>query len=91
MGEHTVNLRLLWQDMIVTRDHQVIKEVLSTRFEEFGKGPIYKIRSGHVCATWPILGNNNCRLFSLLGDGIFANDGEVWRARRALARPFFGT
>jgi len=44
MGEHTVNLRLLWQDVIISRDHQVVKEVLSTRFEEFGKGPIYKIR-----------------------------------------------
>ncbi|KAF8314509.1 cytochrome P450 [Clavulina sp. PMI_390] len=35
---HTINLRILWQDGIVTRDHLVMKQVLATGFDDFEKG-----------------------------------------------------
>lgn len=35
---HTINLRILWQDMLITRDHKVMQHVLATGFEEFEKG-----------------------------------------------------
>ncbi|KAF8598665.1 cytochrome P450 monooxygenase CYP63 [Ceratobasidium sp. AG-I] len=34
----TINIRLLWEDAIMTADHEVIKYVLSTGFSNFGKG-----------------------------------------------------
>ncbi|KAF8314508.1 cytochrome P450 monooxygenase CYP63 [Clavulina sp. PMI_390] len=35
---HTINLRVLWQDGIITRDHHVMKQVLATGFDDFAKG-----------------------------------------------------
>ncbi|KDN35004.1 hypothetical protein RSAG8_11947, partial [Rhizoctonia solani AG-8 WAC10335] len=69
---NTFNMRLLWDDMIVTIDHDVIKYMLATGFNSFGKGP-----------------NQQARLESFLGDGIFNRDGELWKFHRAMTRPFF--
>lgn len=44
-GEDTVNVRMLWQDVIYTRNHKVIQYVLATGFDNFYKGPITKLRS----------------------------------------------
>ncbi|KAL5632233.1 hypothetical protein ACGC1H_000286 [Rhizoctonia solani] len=40
----TFNTRLLWSDLIVTIDHDVIKYMLATGFNSFGKGPIQQAR-----------------------------------------------
>ncbi|KAF9506193.1 hypothetical protein BS47DRAFT_1399699 [Hydnum rufescens UP504] len=74
----TVNARILWRDLIFTRDHNVIKTVLATGFLDFAKGDA----------------SNKTRLalkflFGLLGNGILNTDGEEWKAHRALLRPFF--
>ena len=41
----TINMRLLWQDTIVTRDHNVIKTILATAFHDFEKGAETKFQS----------------------------------------------
>ncbi|CEL62808.1 Cytochrome P450 52A1 OS=Candida tropicalis GN=CYP52A1 PE=1 SV=3 [Rhizoctonia solani AG-1 IB] len=41
---NTFNMRLLWDDMIVTIDHDVIKFILATGFSSFGKGPKQQAR-----------------------------------------------
>ncbi|ELU45133.1 cytochrome P450 domain-containing protein [Rhizoctonia solani AG-1 IA] len=41
---NTFNMRLLWDDMIVTIDHDVIKFILATGFNSFGKGPKQQAR-----------------------------------------------
>ncbi|KAF8308491.1 cytochrome P450 monooxygenase CYP63 [Clavulina sp. PMI_390] len=71
---HTINLRVLWQDQIITRDHMVIKQMLATGFESFTK-------------AGSVLGR--LRLYDLFGDGIFNSDGAIWKGHRALTRPFF--
>ncbi|KAF9506189.1 hypothetical protein BS47DRAFT_1305586 [Hydnum rufescens UP504] len=40
----TINARLLWRDLIITRDHNVVKTVLATGFPDFEKGPKTKMR-----------------------------------------------
>lgn len=35
---HTVNVRMLWSDMIFTRDHRVAQYVLTTGFHNFNEG-----------------------------------------------------
>ncbi|KAF8314507.1 cytochrome P450 [Clavulina sp. PMI_390] len=40
---HTINLRILWQDGIITRDHLVMKQVLATGFDDFAKGVPIKL------------------------------------------------
>ncbi|KAF8308481.1 cytochrome P450 monooxygenase CYP63 [Clavulina sp. PMI_390] len=79
----TINLRVLWQDQIITRDHMVMKQMLTTGFEGFtraGSVPA-RLRAGSVPAR--------LRLYDLFGDGIFNVDGAEWKAHRALTRPFF--
>ncbi|KAF8308490.1 cytochrome P450 [Clavulina sp. PMI_390] len=71
---HTINLRVLWQDQIITRDHLVMKQMLATGFDGFSK-----------TASVP----GRLRLYDLFGDGIFNIDGAEWKAHRALTRPFF--
>lgn len=68
----TFNTRVLWEDVIFTVDHDVIKFALATGFEHFEKGPTQRNRSE-----------------TILGDGIFNRDGEIWRFHRTMARPFF--
>lgn len=41
---HTFNMRFLWDDLIVTVDHEVIKYVLATGFSSFVKGPRQQAR-----------------------------------------------
>ncbi|CAE6503085.1 unnamed protein product [Rhizoctonia solani] len=41
---NTFNIRLLWDDLIVTIDHDVIKYILATGFNSFGKGPKQQAR-----------------------------------------------
>ncbi|KAF8308485.1 cytochrome P450 monooxygenase CYP63 [Clavulina sp. PMI_390] len=76
MGDNvdTINLRLLWQDQIITRDHLVMKQILATGFDGFSK-------------TSSVPGR--LRLYDLFGNGIFNTDGAEWKAHRALTRPFF--
>ncbi|KAH7332564.1 cytochrome P450 monooxygenase pc-3 [Rhizoctonia solani] len=69
---NTFNMRVLWSDMVVTMDHDVIKYMLATGFNSFGKGRILQDR-----------------FESLLGDGIFNRDGELWKFHRNMTRPFF--
>ncbi|KZS95287.1 cytochrome P450 monooxygenase CYP63 [Sistotremastrum niveocremeum HHB9708] len=42
-SSHTVNTRLLWGNQIWTRDEGVVKYVLATGFEKFGKGQRIKM------------------------------------------------
>lgn len=92
-GEDTINMRILWQDLIFTRNHKVIQYVLATGWENFYKGPIAKLRSANVLQTHNSL-DLMCigadSLFTLFGNGIFNTDGAEWKAHRALVRPFFG-
>lgn len=45
-GEETVNVRILWQDQIFTKNHRVMQYMLATGFEDFRKGPATKLRYG---------------------------------------------
>ena len=38
LNTDTMNLRILWQDVIVTRNHINMQTALATGFEDFGKG-----------------------------------------------------
>lgn len=40
----TINLRVLWQDMLITRDHKIVQHVLATGFQEFEKGSSVKLK-----------------------------------------------
>lgn len=73
LDSDTINLRIMWEDIIITKDPRVIQTVLATGFDKFHKGPLLKVL-----------------LRGLFGDGIFNNDGEEWKAHRALTKPFFG-
>lgn len=44
LKSNTINMRLLWQDLYVTRDHNVMQTMLATGFNDFGKGPINHLR-----------------------------------------------
>ncbi|GBE85606.1 Cytochrome P450 52E2 [Sparassis crispa] len=68
----TINLRLLWQDWIISMDSEHQKYVLTTGFNHFHKGVGPKER-----------------MEKFLGDGIFNRDDDLWKAHRAIARPFF--
>lgn len=40
---HTINVRTLWEDTIVTRDHRVVQHILATGFSDFDKGAELKL------------------------------------------------
>ena len=87
----TINLRLMWRDIIITREPQIIQSVLATNFNDFGKGRLLKVRFV-TCMIETMRATRFSVLnsaFGLLGNGIFNNDGDEWRAHRALTRPFF--
>ena len=88
----TINLRLMWRDIIITREPQIIQSVLATNFLDFGKGPSFRVRFV-ACMIETMRATHFSLLlnsaFGLLGNGIFNNDGDEWRAHRALTRPFF--
>lgn len=48
LNADTVNLRILWQDLIITRDHINMQTVLATGFQDFGKGPLIKLRTADL-------------------------------------------
>lgn len=92
-GENTVNVPMLWQDQLFTKDHRVIQYMLATGFEDFRKGPITKLKSVIInfsASFEPISSYFLSRLFGMFGNGIFNSDGAEWKAHRALTRPFFG-
>jgi hypothetical protein len=41
---HTINVRMLWDDVILTRDHRVVQHVLATGFPDFDKGSELKLQ-----------------------------------------------
>jgi hypothetical protein len=40
---HTINVRILWGDTILTRDHRVAQHALTTGFSDFDKGAELKL------------------------------------------------
>lgn len=60
---NTLNIRPLGMDLILTCDHAIIKEMLTSGFGNWEKGPTLRKM-----------------LFDFLGAGIFAVDGEDWKA-----------
>ncbi|KAG8904307.1 hypothetical protein FRC01_008789, partial [Tulasnella sp. 417] len=50
-GVDTARLSLLWTDQIITRDHDVLKYILSTGFNDFEKGPQAFMRFGSFLGT----------------------------------------
>lgn len=44
MNVDTLNLRIFWQDHIVTRDHKIMQSILATGFSDFAKGPVQDLR-----------------------------------------------
>ncbi|KAF7325137.1 Cytochrome P450 [Mycena kentingensis (nom. inval.)] len=68
----TFNVRLLFNNRIVTTEPANIKAVLATEFPSFEKGDAFR------------------RLAEpLLGSGVFAADGDMWKFHRQMTRPFF--
>ncbi|KAA1466958.1 cytochrome P450 [Dentipellis sp. KUC8613] len=69
----TLNLRILWSDLIFTIDEANVKYMLTgPGFEWFHKGYYQQERAE-----------------SFLGNGIFNRDKEEWRVHRTIARPWF--
>ncbi|KAF8826282.1 hypothetical protein HHX47_DHR5000292 [Lentinula edodes] len=68
----TFNLRIFFEDRLVTSEPSHIKSLLATQFEDFEKGQ-----------------DTLTTLNSLLGTGVFANDGDLWKFHRSITRPFF--
>ncbi|KDQ21543.1 hypothetical protein BOTBODRAFT_123337 [Botryobasidium botryosum FD-172 SS1] len=50
-GCHTLNLRILWRDRIITRDHLFVKRILATGFDDFNKGPSAQYRANDLFGT----------------------------------------
>ncbi|KAG9046265.1 hypothetical protein FS837_004762 [Tulasnella sp. UAMH 9824] len=50
-GVDTARLSLLWSDRLITRDHDVMKYILSTGFNDFEKGPQSIMRFGSFLGT----------------------------------------
>ncbi|KAG8891559.1 hypothetical protein FRC01_014633, partial [Tulasnella sp. 417] len=50
-GVDTARLSLLWSDRLITRDHDVMKYILSTGFNDFEKGPQSFMRFGSFLGT----------------------------------------
>ncbi|TFY61812.1 hypothetical protein EVG20_g6918 [Dentipellis fragilis] len=72
-GCKTLNMRILWSDLIFTIDEVNVKYMLTgSGFEWFHKGYYWQERSE-----------------SFLGNGIFNRDQEEWHAHRTIARPWF--
>ncbi|KAF8573587.1 cytochrome P450 [Ramaria rubella] len=69
----TLNLRVLWDDVIITIDESNVKFMLTgPSFPWFPKGYWWQER-----------------MECFLGNGIFNSDGEIWQMHRNYARPFF--
>ncbi|KIO25816.1 hypothetical protein M407DRAFT_24871 [Tulasnella calospora MUT 4182] len=59
-GVDTARLSFLWSDRLITRDHDVLKYMLSTGFNDFEKGPQSIMRFGSFLGTG-ILGSDGER------------------------------
>ncbi|KAJ3994481.1 cytochrome P450 [Lentinula boryana] len=68
----TFNMRIFFEDRLVTSEPSHIKAFLATQFEDFVKGQ-----------------DTLTTLQPLLGTGVFANDGDLWKFHRSITRPFF--
>ncbi|KAJ3827534.1 cytochrome P450 [Lentinula raphanica] len=68
----TFNMRIFFQDRVVTLEPSHIKAMLATQFDDFEKGETT------LAVMQP-----------LLGTGVFANDGDLWKFHRSITRPFF--
>ncbi|KAI3618141.1 alcohol dehydrogenase [Moniliophthora roreri] len=86
---YTFNMRILFKDRIVTCEPEYIKALLATRFDEFEKGWSL-IYSSIAFSDSRVSGETTRTTFSsLLGTGVFAADGELWKFHRSITRPFF--
>lgn len=41
---HTFNVRILWKDLVITRDPRVVQYILATGFSDFDKGKDQKVQ-----------------------------------------------
>ncbi|KAL5494825.1 hypothetical protein ACEPAI_287 [Sanghuangporus weigelae] len=89
----TYNWRLLWEDKIVTMEPEHIKAVLATEFDNFEKGGIVIRNLSVFLLTYfyfhSIGDQFKIYMQSVLGDGVFNSDGEMWKFHRSMTRPFF--
>ncbi|KAF8749700.1 cytochrome p450 [Rhizoctonia solani] len=74
---------------IVTIDHDVIKFILATGFNSFGKDQNNKPGSKGKVYQSGFHSHSTDSSISLLGDGIFNRDGDLWKFHRNMTRPFF--
>ncbi|CAA7267041.1 unnamed protein product [Cyclocybe aegerita] len=71
-GGYVFNVRLLFQNRMITLEPEHLKTILASGFEKFEKGLEFR------------------EVFnSLLGSGVFAADGDLWKFHRSMTRPFF--
>jgi cytochrome P450 len=71
-------------------DERVAKYVLATGFDNFEKGTrSHEMRYVPLCLPVLRLHCSSVIRETFLGGGIFNRDGDIWKAHRALARPFF--
>ncbi|KAJ7327912.1 cytochrome P450 [Mycena albidolilacea] len=69
---HTLTMRFLFQNRIITAEPENMKAILATEFNSFEKGAEFR-----------------GLMEPLLGTGVFAADGEMWKFHRQMTRPFF--
>ncbi|KAJ7106613.1 cytochrome P450 [Mycena epipterygia] len=69
---HTLSVRFLFQNRILTSEPENIKAILATEFNSFEKGAEFRDL-----------------MEPLLGTGVFAADGDMWKFHRQMTRPFF--
>ena len=65
---HTINIRVFWSDMIITRDHRVVQHVLANGFSEFEKGK----KLGLMYASHPYFLNRNITIMRFHFQGFLA-------------------
>ncbi|KAJ1302921.1 hypothetical protein OPQ81_003219 [Rhizoctonia solani] len=69
---YTFNLRLFGEDQIMTFEPENIKAILSTDFNNYEKGHLFREK-----------------MDSVLGQGVFNVDGDMWKFHRSMTRPYF--
>ncbi|CAE6505159.1 unnamed protein product [Rhizoctonia solani] len=69
---YTFNLGLFGGDQIMTFEPENIKAILSTDFNSYEKGPVFREKMN-----------------SVLGQGVFNVDGDMWKFHRGISRPYF--
>lgn len=51
MGSDTINVPILWTNMLFTRDHRVIQRILATGFNDFHRGPAARLKTQVLFGT----------------------------------------